>query len=425
MTVIATRRESVRVEIEDGVTSDAAKIIASFAAIRQAADRLDGTKITVDKDLDRVGRSAAKADKDVVAFTKSVDYSDNSINQLSGRLSLLRQALAVFGPGLVPIGAVGIPALTGLASAGAAAGLAVGSLVAASQGVGDAIKAVDEYQLEPTAANAEKMRQALEQTAPAARAFVTEFQDFQPILTSIRDAAAEGWFPGLTASLDNLATLGPQVEDMFRAIGEAGGGAVEEATASLASDRWRPFFDFLTAEMPDALRSLATITGDLAHGAAEMWMSFDPGNDAFLGWLEDVADGFDRWASSSQGRDDIEGLLSYIREVGPSVGDFFSSLVGALSDVVQAAAPLGGPVLKTLTAVLDIVSAVADSDLGTPILAGMAALSVYNRALATTATLQKSAFGKAAGFTGCDWRRVRAPTSAARSVRSARLVRRS
>jgi hypothetical protein len=373
---VAVRRESVRLDLEGNFLADIAAAAGGAAALRMELDRLGRVRIStnVNQSIGQVDQSARRA--------------EGSINQLTGRLSLLADGLLVLGPGLVPIAAVGAQALGGLTAAATAAATAGAAAIVAFQGVGDAVKAVDAYQLEPTTANFQKMQAAMKAIGPDARTFVREFQDFQPVLTQIRDSAAAGLFPGLTASLDDFARLGPRVGGILHDVGAELGNIVGDSAASLNSERWTGFLDFLRAELPDALRSVSNIMGDLGHGAAMMFQAFDPGNDRFISWLEGVADGFDRWASSSEGRNDIRAFLEYARENGPQVADLFSSLVGALTAIVKAAAPLGGTVLSALTAVAKLIELIAESDAATPILAAVAALRIYSRVAAVATAAQ-------------------------------------
>lgn len=358
-----------------------ARNAASVALLNRELDTLDGRSV-------KASTSTGSLERQIVQTTRSIDDGGNSIDKYSGRLSLLAQAAAVLGPALIPIGAVGVPAITGLATAATAGAVAGGSLLVAFQGVGDAMKAMQEYKLDPTSDNMKKLREAMNGIGQDARTFVHEWQNFRPVLADIRNSAARGWFPGLIESLDDFEDLAPKVAEMLEGVGRAGGQMVAETAESFNSERWSPFFDFVNAELPGALISLSDIVGDLTHGAAEMWMAFDPSNDSFLEWLEGVASGFDDWASSASGREDIAAFLDYVQETGPQVEAFFLATVDALTQMTQAAAPLGGPVLQGLTAVANAVAAIADSDLGTPIFTGLAALSLYNRALATTAALQ-------------------------------------
>lgn len=354
----------------------------SLGGLQTQAQRTSPALRDVDVNLNRVNTAAGRAGP--------------AVDRLSGRMRIFADLIAMIGPGLIPIAAVGIPAITGLAAAAAAGAAAGGSMLIAFQGIGDAVKAIDAYQLDRTPENLEKMDVALQNLGPHAQAFVMRFNEFQPVLRELRDSAAAGWFPGLIESLDNIERIAPQVQDLLYDVSRAGSEALAEGTESLTTERWLPFLDFLDVELPATITKLGHIMGDLSHGAAEMWMAFDPGNDAFIDWVRDIADGFDDWASSAEGRADIRSFLDYVRETGPQVGDFAGSVVDMFVQITQAAAPLGGPVLEILTAVADVVANIADSDLGTPIFTMLAAVTALNRVLMITGRLWGPAMGGAA-----------------------------
>lgn len=415
---MAIRRESVELSVTGNFRTEMAANAASVALLRREVDQLNRQRVNISVDDSQVTTAIARAEAlrielarigginanpsvnvrttssggsgggGLGGLRRDADGASNSINQLTGRLGLAADAALILGPGLIPIAAVGVQALGGLTAAATAAAVAGGAAVVAFQGVGEAVSAVDAYQLEPTTANFEKMQAAMKAIGPEARTFVKEFQAFQPVLTEIRDSAAAGLFPGLTASLNDFARLGPRVGNLLETVGGELGDIIGDSAQSLASNRWGGFLKFLREELPDALRSTSNIMGDLAHGAAMMFKSFDPGNDSFLSWLEGVADGFDKWSVSSEGRDSIADFLEYARESGPEVAELFTSLVGAFAAIVKAAAPLGGTVLTGLTAVANMVEKIAESDMATPLLAAVAALRIYSRVagLATAAT---------------------------------------
>jgi hypothetical protein len=423
---MATRRERVILELEDRFTAEMAKAAAVTAVLNRGLKDLDGT--TVD-----TGSSTGKTAKQTKAYTlemalaeekstrlrkalrdqarAQLDAADGanlsasavrtlgsdserggrSIDRLSGRLALLAHAASVLGPALLPVGAVAAPAIAGLASALGVAAIAGGSALVAFSAVGEAVKAIQEADLHPTVANLEKAQEAMERLGPDAREFVRSFQEFRPVLTDIRDAAAAGWFPGLSATLESFEDLAPRIIALFEDVGRAGGDAVAAGAESLAGERYEEFFTFLNNEAPQVITRLASIVGSLTHAATEMWMAFDPGSDAFLTWLDGVASGFDRWASSAEGRADVAAFLDYVQQTGPQVAEAFGSLVNALVQISQAAAPLGGPVLEAVSAFADVLAAIADSNLGTPIFTTIAAMSILNRAVSTWGAISTTA----------------------------------
>ena len=379
---MAVRNEVVRLSLQDaGFTSGMVRAASATSLLDRALGDLDGSSV-------RVERSLPRASQEVERVGKSSKSAQPDINQLTGRLRLLADAAAVLGPSLVPIGAIGVPAVAGLASQMGFAALGMGTLVAATQGVGDALKAVNKAALEPTAENLEKARIAMSHIGPEAQTFVREFDRIRPTLTMIRDAAAAGWFPGLTDALGSMEQVAPRVAAIFEAIGKTGGDLVAEGAAALAGPEWDRFMAFVQDNAPQTLEELGRTIGNVASGLADLWMAFDPLSDGFSSWMLSASRSFADWADGLSGTEGFRDFVDYIRENGPKVADAALAIGNAVVQIVEAAAPLGGPSLEIIETFAKVVGAIADSDLGTPILAGAAALAFYNRALAATVALQ-------------------------------------
>ncbi|GAA1543589.1 hypothetical protein [Nocardioides humi] len=370
---MATRRERVILDLQDDFSGPMGRAAGATALLNHELDRLAGQAIVssrfargVERDMDKVSQSTRRTSAD--------------INQLSGRLSLLARFMGVFGPTASPISAVAVAGVAGIASQLGFAATGALSLLVAVQGVGDALKVVEEARLEPTAANLAKAEQAMAKLAPEAREFVTRFQEIRPVLGDLQEAAARGWFPGLTQALGSLEKAAPRIERILEAVSTAGGNAVADGARSLAGNRWADFFDFIEAEAPQAISDLSRTVGSLTHGLAELWMAFDPVNDDVRDWLVDVADSFDDWAAGLDETEGFKEFVDYVRESGPVVADAAKAIGSAILEIGEAAAPLGGPVLESLTMLADAIATIADSPLGTPILTAVTAVSALSLA---------------------------------------------
>lgn len=370
---MAVRREKVLLEVESDLAPTMIRDAAAAKLLAKELRGLSGQAVSTSRatrdmstDNDNLSRSATKA--------------ESTINQLTGRLRLLADVAAILGPALIPVGAVAIPAVAGLANELGVAALAGGTAILAFQGVGDALTAWNNAVLKPTAANLKTARIALEQLSPAARQMVATLQDLRPVLQGLRDTAAKGLFPGVTDALDALQDRLPDVERILHRVSSTLGDLLRDGGESLASARWDDFFHFLATDATQTLSSLGHVVGDLTHGMAELWMAFDPLNDDFSGWLEDVASGFDSWATGLSQTKGFTEFIDYVRTNGPQVADTFGALGNALLQIVEASAPLGGPVLKALESIARVVATIADSDLGTPIMGAVTAMALLSRA---------------------------------------------
>lgn len=394
---MATRYEKVVLDIESSLASVMARDAAAAKLLERSLNDLSGTST-------RTSRSVSGLDEPLSKSAVTSSRANKEIDRLSGRLRLLADTAAILGPALIPIGAVGIPAITGLAAQFGAAAFAGGTAILAFQGVGDTLKKVNAAALEPTAANLEAARIAMQKLSPEARSFVTELRALLPALTGVRNAAAAGLFPGLEASLMDLESMLPRFEDMVYRIGDALGSIAEDSAESLAGPRWRDFISFIESEVPQALGQMATIVGSLAHGLSELWMAFDPLNDSFASWMADAAQGFDSWAQGLSQSGGFNEFIAYIRENGPRVADALSSIGNALLQIVEAAAPLGGPVLQALSVVADVIADIAGSDAGPAIMGTVTALALLSRGMKTfeavSATSWATSIRGAETFTG-------------------------
>jgi hypothetical protein len=399
---MAERRESVRLELNDaGFSTGMARAAAATKLLNKELSSLSRRANTSLTRVDALTKStnalrrefdgfpAADLSGGLDSVNRSARDTDGSINQLTGRLRVLAEVAAILGPALTPIGGVGIAGIGGLANQMGIAAVAGGVLIGSLQGVGDAIGAMNDAANDPSDKNLEKAAEALERLSPAARDFAEAAFDLKPALLGIRDLGAESLIPGLTESLDDLERLAPKVGAIFEAFGGALGDIAADSAASLASERWADFFRFIETEGPTTLGELAATVGDLTHGFSELWQAFQPLNSDFSSWLMGVAADFDDWATGLSATEGFSEFIDYIRTTGPQVADTFGAIASALVQIVQASAPIAGPVLEGVEAFAKAVGALADSDLGTPILAGVAALSLLNRSLAVTASLSK------------------------------------
>lgn len=383
---MATRYERVILDLEDRLSPGMAKAAASTALLNRELGALSHDSV-------RTRRSVSDIDGPVENLGRSSKNSSREVDELSGRMRILADVALILGPSLVPIGAVGVPAVTGLAAQlGFAAG-AAGTAVLAFQGVGNAIKTLNTAALTPTTANLEKAQVALEGLSPAAQDFVAQVGTMIPELRQLRDIAAQGSFPGVTDGLRSMETALPHVQAVVAAVSEALGSIASDAGASLASAKWTDFLDFFTQNAPQALAEMAQAAGNTAHALAALWMATDPLNDNFSRWLVTATGDLDRWASGLSKTQGFSDFIAYVDQTGPKVAAAFGSIANAALKIVEAAAPLGGPVLDGVKVLADAVAAIADSDLGTPIFTAAAALALLNRTLAVTSSLQGKTFG--------------------------------
>lgn len=432
---MATRRERIILEVEDRGSSKIAKLAAEAAALnralesmrrnqQQTAQSADRSRASMQRqtnafersrtsleglndELERNSRLGASSAASGRSAGNSARGMGREFDRASGRVKLLVDAALLLGPALIPVGAMAVPAISGLANQLGIAAAAAGVAVLAFQGVGDTVKAMGEYSVEPTADNLAKLHEEMSRLSPQARGFALQINAMRRDFAGLRDSAAAGLFPSLTRELDNIDPLLAKLEDLFFAVGQATGQELARGLGSLSSDRWTGFFDFLTVEAAPTMRQLSSAIGNSAHALSNMWQAFQPLNRDFGSWLVDVTDRWDRWSAGLDGSPAFEDFIAYIRTNGPEVAETLGAIGNMFLDIIVAAAPLGGPTLDVLEQIADIVGTIADSNIGTPILAGVVAMTLLRRATQATSAVMGSAFAGSVRQTAAGVRTMR------------------
>ncbi|GAB3776791.1 hypothetical protein GCM10027600_43230 [Nocardioides ginsengisegetis] len=345
-------------------------------------------------------RKLGESEKQITSTGRSADNAGKQIDRLSGRLALLAQAAAVLGPALIPIGAAGIPAVAGLATElGAAAG-AVGVAMIAFHGLGDAMKAINKYELDPTAANFAKVQTTLEAMGPAGVHFVQFLQDMKPQLAEIQRMARQGMFPGMEDGITSLVTKMPRLKSIVSELATGLGDLSAEAGDALAGPKFQSFLQFVDREAKPMLEALGHTIGNLVVGFADLLVAFEPLTRSFASGFEDMSKSFANWAATLDTNQGFQGFLDYLRESGPQALDFLGTLTSALASIVAAAAPVGSAVLPILTAMAKLLGELADSPIGPMFFTAAAALSVYSRAMFVVEKAQAGFAGSLKGTVG-------------------------
>src|SRR6478752_3281585 len=193
--------------------------------------------VTVDADVNPFVRSLATGSAAAKSFARDLESAD-------GRMANLVQTGLALAPALVPLGAAAIPVLAGLTNQLGATAAAAGVTVLAFQGVGDALTALNDYQIEPSEAHFKKLQKTMDALGPAGQVFVRTLQDLRPELQAFQDEAQQEMFPGLTKSIRELFQLAPEVEHIIGTIAGTVGDLAADAGDGLNDQRWVEFIEY-------------------------------------------------------------------------------------------------------------------------------------------------------------------------------------
>lgn len=308
-------------------------------------------------------------DQRVQSTSRSFEQGSRSIDKYSGRLGILLDLGAALGPALIPIGAELIPLITtatadiGFLAAGA------GVAVLAFHGLGTALTAFNKAAAQPTATNIAAAQVALDKLPPSAQAFIIELHRLNPELTALRQSAASGLFPGLDEGLHSLIQTGPLARRTVHGIALEMGSLGAEAGKAVSGPEGKAFLRYFGREAPLAIHQLGDATGFAADGVFRLIRDFTPLTHDVNGGILRLAKNFDDFTKSKGGKNDVESFIDYVKQNGPEVEQFLGDTGHLITDIVQAAAPLGGPTLRILDDLVKVLDAIASSPLATPLLA--------------------------------------------------------
>lgn len=304
------------------------------------------------------------------------------IDTTNDRTAWLAQSFLALAPTVGPLASAAVPALAGIATQMTIAGLAAGTATLAFNGVGDALKALNDYQIDPTDAHLKKLHETMAIIGPTGRDLVRVLDKIRDGFIGVSNLARDKMFPGVIDGLHELSELAPQVEQIIAKTAGTLGSLASEAGQALAGPRFAEFFDFLEAEAVPTLDAMARTIGNVFDGLSAMLVAFKPLSDDFTQGMLNMSRSFADWAHGLRDSESFQNFIDYVREQTPKVLDLLGTLAGTFVDIVQAAAPVGEVMIPVLEDFLKIIQVLVDSPLGPIFIAAGAAMGLYGRAVA-------------------------------------------
>lgn len=378
-----TRVSDVRLGVDDAeAQGKISRVEASLLALGRR---------TAEPDIDVEGIAAAEAELSMLTGrlqrldgnTYEANVRIDGLAQMTKSASLLVDTVTMLGPALVPVAAAAAGPVAALTSGMTGAAAAGGSALLAFQGVGEALKALDE-------GDPEKIAEAMEGLNGAGRSFVRFLDNARPELNQLQNVARSGMFPGMEAGLRDIIALGPQWERIVSNSSRALGQLAREGGDALRDPFWRNFFDYIATDANRAMIQMGRSAGNVAEGIAGMVMALDPAADDFSGGLLRMTRRFSRWGRTLETNDQFQKFVRYVQRVSPEVWSTLGAVADAMLEIAEAAAPIGEATLPLIRGLANAIGAVADTSFG-PALIGIAAgFALLNRSLRTIEAVKAS-----------------------------------
>jgi hypothetical protein len=218
------------------------------------------------------------------------------IDKTNDRTAWLAQSFLALGPTLGPLSAAAVPALAGIATQLTATALAATVTTMAFNGIGDALKALNDYQIDPTEAHLRKLHETMAFIGPTGRDLVRVLDEMRNGFIGMSNLTRDKMFPGVIDGLEELKVLGPQVEQIIAKTATVIGDLASDAGEGLAGEGFADFFRFLESDGVPTIDALGRTIGNLAEGFGAMLAAFAPLSRDFTGGMLEMSQAFADWA---------------------------------------------------------------------------------------------------------------------------------
>ncbi|MEU3287820.1 phage tail protein [Streptomyces longwoodensis] len=296
---------------------------------------------TLRRDTDDLDGSMRRLVTTMGGLRGSTGTIRTSMGSSSDSMSRLRGAAIALSPALIPIAAAAMP----IAASVGAAGIAVGAFGLAIAGQIGAMKGAADAQAKYAAAVA-KHGPASKQAAQAEAAYLEQVEGLDP---ATRKAAA------------SLGVLGEQYNAWSKSLAK---DTMPVFTKSLAVAG--AMFPKLTPVVKGAATQLdrfMTILGGGVNssGFSTFMTSFAQFSTGALSKANDGLVRFMRTMSGGAGSSQLTEFMTYVKRVGPQVGETLTNLGKALVHLVAAASETGASLLSVVNAFAALVNALPTS----------------------------------------------------------------
>ncbi|WP_052457087.1 hypothetical protein [Streptomyces sp. AcH 505] len=212
-----------------------------------------------------------------------------------------------------------------------------------------------------------KYRAELAKLTPSARDTMTAFTGLKTAFSGWSRSLQPQVMPIFTLGLNTIRKILPQLTPLVVAASGAVMGLMRSFASWVEGGGIKRVVAWLSTTAGSSIRGFGQIVANIFSGIGGILRSFAPSSQTVVASLVRLTARFREWGQSGTG---VRSLLAYVRDVGPTVGEFFKNAAITVGRLVQALAPLGGvslmvinmmarltasiplPVLKILTTVV-------------------------------------------------------------------------
>lgn len=258
----------------------------------------------------------------------------------------------------------------------------------------------------------DELRAKLLALSPAGQRFAEFLVSIKDRGLELRNAAQEGFLPGLQRSIQVLLADAPGFEGFLFRVGQGLGGIAERQAHAFTGEQWRPFFQYVSITAVPTVDLLARSLNNAAVGAGNLLVAFTPATLQVNTGLDSMTRRFATWSATLDQNRGFQDFLDYTQTRGPQVVDTIDNVLSTTTHLLEAVAPVGDVVLVVLRGIGNTIQAIPVGVI-TALYGGFLALKVVNlvsagvlglaaaiRAVATSSVTANSAVGRFGAFLG-------------------------
>ena len=220
--------------------------------------------------------------------------------------------------------------------------------------------------MEEISTEQQKVEDAFGKLGPAGQRFARFLHGLREGFFAFRNDVQKVLLPQIEEAIASFlgSSNGSVLRKSLIALADSFGAVAVALSLSFQGEAWGQFFEMLGSLGPEIqeawgqafiyfLEAMASILTTLAPYALEFAEGFAAMMEAFAGW-----------AASEEGAEGIQRFMDYVKQIGPSVLEFFGLFVLAMTNVMVALAPYGELILGLLTGFLDFIANMDTDTLG-------------------------------------------------------------
>jgi DNA-binding FrmR family transcriptional regulator len=382
------RNINMRVNI-DGLDDS----LARLRTLRQHVNALDGRTINVRADVDTAAAltqiAALRAALAGLNNTNStVTASTNKVTSAwkkatPGMADLVALAMAA-APALIPIAGYLTNIAAGSIALGVSVGAGIGLFAAATMGAIKHVTALDKQsaaakktldtqkatldqltpgtkaygtQLEKVEQAQQKLNQITAQYSPTQKAFSNGLDGMKASWQNFVDSTSSVTLPIATSFIDTVSNSLPKLEPVVKAMAPEF-KAIADDVARWASDGGLDrFLNTIIKTGVPAFRNIRLASKSFFAVLGSGYRAFLPEARHLSEVIKNGADSLARWSNAGG----FQRFLGYVKQIAPSVRQFFTDFGDALGHIYDSLGPLAGLSLKFVDGILKLIIALPPS----------------------------------------------------------------